>query len=289
MSRVHQTLRPPAALDPHRPARAATSTRRSPGTASSRRSSCSTGARTPSATAPGSASPTSADKPFILVLAQFFPATDPFKGTPQEILAPFAHLGIELTSRDEVDEMAARGEAAGCLAMPPTEMPPPIGYICMLRDPDGNMVEFSFDQGVYAKAQEVWGVSADRAARRTSPAPTSASFAAGDPDAIAAHVSRRLRQRAHRGARLGLRRAGRVPPPAARLPRLDVRVCATRSSTVVADGSAVAVDLPPDRHERRPPGRRPRRDGDRGRRRPDPAPHRLLGRAHLPPPDRPAR
>jgi len=27
----------------------------------------------------------------------------------------------------------------------------------MLQDPDGNMVEFSFDQGVYAKAQEVWG------------------------------------------------------------------------------------------------------------------------------------
>jgi hypothetical protein len=41
--------------------------------------------------------------------------------------------------------------------MRPTEMPPPIGYICMLRDPDGNMVEFSYDQGVYAKAQEVWG------------------------------------------------------------------------------------------------------------------------------------
>ena len=101
--------------------------------------------------------PDSPDKPFILVLAQFFPETDPFKGAPQEILAPFAHLGIELTSHDEVDEKAARGEAAGCLGMPPTEMPPPIGYICMLRDPDGNMVEFSYDQGVYAKAKEVWG------------------------------------------------------------------------------------------------------------------------------------
>ena len=53
--------------------------------------------------------------------------------------------------------MAVRGEAAGCLAMPPTQMPDPIGYICSLRDPDGNTVEFSFDQGVYAKAREVWG------------------------------------------------------------------------------------------------------------------------------------
>jgi hypothetical protein len=36
-------------------------------------------------------------------------------------------------------------------------MPPPIGYICALKDPEGNMIEFSYDQGVYAKAQEVWG------------------------------------------------------------------------------------------------------------------------------------
>ncbi len=55
-----------------------------------------------------------------------------------------------------VDEMAARGEAAGCLALSARMMPPPVGYICMLRDPDGNMVEFSWDQGVYARLQERW-------------------------------------------------------------------------------------------------------------------------------------
>ncbi len=99
----------------------------------------------------------SPDTPFILVLAQFLPETDPFKNAPQEILAPFAHLGIELTSREEIEAMAAKGQAAGCLGMPPTDMPPPIGYICMLKDPDGNTIEYSFDQGVYAKAKEVWG------------------------------------------------------------------------------------------------------------------------------------
>ena len=41
--------------------------------------------------------------------------------------------------------------------MPPTQMPPPIGYVCMLRDPDGNMIELSFDQGVYATAKRIWG------------------------------------------------------------------------------------------------------------------------------------
>ncbi len=101
--------------------------------------------------------PESAEQPFILVLAQFFPDTDPFAGSPKVVLAPFAHFGIELPHHTDIDAIATRAEAAGCLAMPPTEMPPPIGYICMLRDPDGNMVEFSYDQGVYAKARQVWG------------------------------------------------------------------------------------------------------------------------------------
>lgn len=99
----------------------------------------------------------SADRPFILVVAQFLPETDPFKDAPQEVLAPFAHLGIELPNRSDVDEAAARAKAEGCLAMPPTDMPDPIGYICMLSDPDGNMIELSHDQGVYATAKQVWG------------------------------------------------------------------------------------------------------------------------------------
>ena len=97
----------------------------------------------------------SPDKPFILVLAQFFPESDPFKDAPIATLAPFAHLGVEVTSRDEIDTAAERARAEGCLAMPPTEMPPPIGYICMISDPDGNMIELSYDQGVYAHAQKV--------------------------------------------------------------------------------------------------------------------------------------
>lgn len=100
--------------------------------------------------------PGETNNPFILVVAQFFPETDPFKDAPKEVLAPFAHLGMELPSKEAVDEIAARGEAAGCLAMPARMMPPPIGYICMLSDPDGNMVEFSWDQGVYATLQDRW-------------------------------------------------------------------------------------------------------------------------------------
>jgi len=98
--------------------------------------------------------PDMADKPFILVLVSFFKDQD--KGQ-QPTMAPFAHIGMEMPTKADVDAIAEKGKAAGCLAWPPTLMPDPIGYICALTDPDGNMIEYSFDQGVYEKAQEVWG------------------------------------------------------------------------------------------------------------------------------------
>ena len=100
--------------------------------------------------------PGETSNPFILVLAQFFEGRDPFADSPLATLAPFAHLGMELPAKEAVDAVAAKAADADCLAMPPTMMPPPIGYITMLSDPDGNMVEFSWDQGVYATLQERW-------------------------------------------------------------------------------------------------------------------------------------
>ena len=98
--------------------------------------------------------PDMVDKPFIIVLVSFF--RDQPKG-PQPVLAPFAHLGIELPTQEAVDEIAALGREDGCLMWEPQQLPAPIGYVCALRDPDGNVVEFSFDQGVFAKVHEVWG------------------------------------------------------------------------------------------------------------------------------------
>ena len=91
--------------------------------------------------------------PFILVLVMFYRD----QGKPQPIMAPFAHIGIEVPSRADVDAMADRARAAACLSWEPRDMPPPVGYICAINDPDGNVIEISHDQGVYAKVQEVWG------------------------------------------------------------------------------------------------------------------------------------
>ncbi|MCS5684026.1 MAG: VOC family protein [Acidimicrobiales bacterium] len=65
---------------------------------------------------------------------------------PSPILTPFAHLGFSLDSPEHVDEVAENGRQAGCLAWEPTSHPPPVGYLCALADPDGNLVEFSFGQ-----------------------------------------------------------------------------------------------------------------------------------------------
>ena len=69
--------------------------------------------------------------------------------------------GEQDEDRGQKEQGGERGEEQaahdGFLHWPATQMPPPIGYICAVKDPDGNVVEFSYDQGVYAKAQEVWG------------------------------------------------------------------------------------------------------------------------------------
>jgi catechol 2,3-dioxygenase-like lactoylglutathione lyase family enzyme len=96
------------------------------------------------------------ENPFILVLVMFFKD----RGTRQPHLAPFAHIGIEVPERADVIEIADRARTAGCLVWEPQQMPDPIGFICAITDPDGNVIEISHGQGVYAKVQEVWGSSA---------------------------------------------------------------------------------------------------------------------------------
>ena len=67
---------------------------------------------------------------------------------PIAVLTPLAHLGIALDSTNQVDRVAARGESDGCLAWEPRQESDPVGYICALSDPDGNLVEFSYGQEI---------------------------------------------------------------------------------------------------------------------------------------------
>ncbi len=56
------------------------------------------------------------------------------------------HLGFQCGSREEIDRVAAEGERLGILAEPPFDGGGDIGYVTMLRDPDGHRVEFTHGQ-----------------------------------------------------------------------------------------------------------------------------------------------
>jgi catechol 2,3-dioxygenase-like lactoylglutathione lyase family enzyme len=66
----------------------------------------------------------------------------------------YSHFGFALASREEVDEVARRARAEGCLAWPPTQEDYPVGYYCGVRDPSGNVVEFSYGQPLGPGAPE---------------------------------------------------------------------------------------------------------------------------------------
>jgi lactoylglutathione lyase len=80
-----------------------------------------------------------------LVMVQTFEARA--SGEPQTTLSPFAHLGFDVDDPTEVDAAAVLGRASGCVHLEPANHPPPVGYLCALTDPDGNVVEFSYGQG----------------------------------------------------------------------------------------------------------------------------------------------
>jgi lactoylglutathione lyase len=101
------------------------------------------------------------ETPFVLVISEFVPEVaarfgiEP--GKPVPTLAPFAHIGIELPNREDVDAIADKAREMGCLQWEPQQMPEHIGYICAVNDPDGNVIEFSHNQKVFSTIRNLWG------------------------------------------------------------------------------------------------------------------------------------
>jgi lactoylglutathione lyase len=61
-------------------------------------------------------------------------------------LTSISHLGISLDSREDVDHIAAIAKQEGTLVLGPMYRNEVVGYICLVRDPDGNNIEFSVEQ-----------------------------------------------------------------------------------------------------------------------------------------------
>jgi catechol 2,3-dioxygenase-like lactoylglutathione lyase family enzyme len=81
------------------------------------------------------------DADFVLVLFELASMPAPGPTTLQ-------HLGFAVASREEVDAAAALARTEGVLAMDPVYAGPIVGYFCIVTDPDGNQVEFSYGQPI---------------------------------------------------------------------------------------------------------------------------------------------
>jgi catechol 2,3-dioxygenase-like lactoylglutathione lyase family enzyme len=57
-----------------------------------------------------------------------------------------SHFGFALDSRAAVDRVAGVAGREGYLVWPPRQEPWPVGYYCAVKDPDGNLIEFSYGQ-----------------------------------------------------------------------------------------------------------------------------------------------
>jgi len=61
-------------------------------------------------------------------------------------LVPFAHLGVGVFSRQEVDRLCQLAKARGCLVREAEDSGAPVGYWAFLRDPDGHTLEVAYGQ-----------------------------------------------------------------------------------------------------------------------------------------------
>jgi catechol 2,3-dioxygenase-like lactoylglutathione lyase family enzyme len=100
-----------------------------------------------------------ASAPFVLVLSEFYAEARKRYGLverePIPIVEPCAHTGIGVPTKEDVDAIAERAKEMGVLHWEARQMAPHIGYICAAKDPDRNLVEFSFDQKVHSTIEEL--------------------------------------------------------------------------------------------------------------------------------------
>lgn len=93
------------------------------------------------------------ETPFVLVLVCF----NKDRGKQLGLLTPFAHLGIEVPSREDVDALADKARELGVLQWEPRDIGGVVGYVCAFKDPDGNVIEISHDQQVFSSVRRLWG------------------------------------------------------------------------------------------------------------------------------------
>jgi catechol 2,3-dioxygenase-like lactoylglutathione lyase family enzyme len=79
-------------------------------------------------------------RPFVIVLIRV--------AEVENVLLPFAHLGVACESREEVDRLCDEARREGLLRRGPDDAGPPVGYWAFISDPDGHTLEVAYGQEV---------------------------------------------------------------------------------------------------------------------------------------------
>jgi catechol 2,3-dioxygenase-like lactoylglutathione lyase family enzyme len=77
-------------------------------------------------------------RPFAVVLIE--------TSGPIKPLLPMAHLGVGVSSRQEVDRLCQLARQDRCLIREPEDSGPPVGYWALMGDPDGHTLEVAYGQ-----------------------------------------------------------------------------------------------------------------------------------------------
>jgi|SRR5581483_5972206 len=56
------------------------------------------------------------------------------------------HFGFHVNNREQIDSIASQAKADNCLKIDAYDGGPILGYLCEVRDPDDNVLEFAYDQ-----------------------------------------------------------------------------------------------------------------------------------------------
>jgi len=79
-------------------------------------------------------------RPFVVVLIAVPEATGCLTG--------WAHLGVGVASREDIDRLADSARSEGHAVNGPNDSGRPVGYWAFIEDPDGNNLEISFGQDI---------------------------------------------------------------------------------------------------------------------------------------------
>jgi catechol 2,3-dioxygenase-like lactoylglutathione lyase family enzyme len=79
-------------------------------------------------------------RPFVIVLIE--------QARIEGGLSGFAHLGVGMPSRDEVDRRCGLARTEGLVVLGPLDSGYPVGYWAIVVDPDGHNLELAYGQEV---------------------------------------------------------------------------------------------------------------------------------------------